>query len=179
MEIEIKIPLSKKEYDAVKDKVEGYAVYNCKRDKYFSKYNTKEERIANNECMTRIRAANGKWYLTLKRKNLKDGVEVNEEIESQISFDKPVDLFELLKEKGYKEYFTKEKITNLWHEVDFPVRLTCELVNISNTYYFEIEVADYEGPEQGAIEAIKTCCKKWSLNYNDRDDRSWAEILGE
>ena len=48
-EIEIKIPLTDSEYDKIFEEIRGRAEHLKKSDEYYSKYDSREERIKNNE----------------------------------------------------------------------------------------------------------------------------------
>ena len=82
-EIELKIPLSDGEYDDLKKRYFSGTEKVLKKDEYFSRYDTLEERIKNNEPkVIRIRTEGEEVYFTIKRKSIKNGIEVNEEKES-------------------------------------------------------------------------------------------------
>ena len=133
-EIELKIPLSQTEYDFIKniiyskEKIAGISFLSkpeflIKQDQYYSRYNSYEERLQNNEAQCiRLRSEavypdsslsgagdckEEKSYFTIKRKTYKDGMEVNREDET---FVENADVMrELFLEAKYHCWFKKEK----------------------------------------------------------------------
>ena len=75
METEVKIEISPEQFDRFSEQTDFLKVN--KEDIYYSKFNTKTERIENNEPLIRIRKSNSDYYFTTKIKNIVDGIERN------------------------------------------------------------------------------------------------------
>lgn len=174
MEVEVKIPISKEDFDRLKE----HSWCNLeKTDRYFSLYSSKEERLANKEPVIRIRDNWGsKFYFTFKQKSTENGIEANKEYETLLPDPKPIIKF--LETVGYKQWFTKKKTGFVWKIIkDNQPTLTCEPVCVNGLYYFEIEAADYDGDKNVAIELIKQTVKDLGLDFEKRDERPWPTIL--
>ena len=196
-EIELKIPLSKTEYDGLfdeiwcKQKVEGIKILDFskdevfKQDEYFSKYKTLEERKNSSEpqvirIRTEITGGQKKSYFTIKRKTLRDGVEVNREDETFLE-DAEV-LREFFEEAGYWRWFNKEKKAFSAHcaicgkeELAFHV----ELVVVNEMPYVEIEItAENVAAEVGA-RVLEEFVQLLGLDPAKKDGRSWYSIICE
>lgn len=197
-EIELKIPLSDSKYTELYQKLilqnasfpditvlNSDADEKLKRDEYFSRYNSLEERRANKEPQViRIRTESDsketKTFFCLKRKQYIDGMEQNVEEESFME-DTTV-LRSFFKEAGYFCWFNKEKRaygsycqTSQTGELSFH----CELVTVNSHKYAEIEVtSETQTPEQ-VFAALEIFVKKMGLNPEDKDPRSWYTICTE
>lgn len=130
-------------------------------------------------------------YLTVKHKIVKDGFEVNEEIEDEINqtFEGSAvkKLFESL---GVTEYFAKEKETYGTHVTVDGYDLHVEVVTVKSgdsksVYALEVECIVPEA-DQVVVEAVSLAIDKFFVNvscktYNLKDHidgRSWKELLG-
>ena len=104
-EFEAKVLLTSEEYIDILEKeiLNGPSIK--KSDIYYSKYSSTEEAIKYNESLTRIRIEGDKAYLTLKKKELLNGFENNEEYETRLENVEVVK--KLLLEAGYSPYFKK------------------------------------------------------------------------
>lgn len=107
MEIETKAIITKEQFADLICRYANKSEHISKKDTYYSKYKTFEERKENNEPVIRIREENDKTYLTIKRKNIVNGVEQNEEIESEMSDIKAI--CEYFAIDHLEPYFTKTK----------------------------------------------------------------------
>ena len=202
-EIEMKIPLNQDQYDYIydvifgKETVQGLEVGNpvniVKKDEYYSKYELFAERVAKvregvEPQVIRIRtvlkakdgAENKKFYFTIKRKTIENGIEFNKEDETFI--EKPYVLRDLFKLAGYTMWFEKQKDafsvyckSSVLEGVEFHLEL--EMVN--GYKYIEVEVVDEN--ENMAADTVKTALcdfmKLFGLNPEDKDGRSWKEIV--
>lgn len=192
-EIEIKIPLKSEDYNSIYSAINKETVINgitfgsveklFKQDEYYSLYDTRAERLENGEPQViRIRTEdNGeekKAYFTLKRKTRQNGIELNKEDESFVS-DADV-IRDILQISKYKCWFKKEKSafsvyckSSVLPGIDFHL----ELEKVNNLPYVEIEVTD----EQKDADVVKTALgefvKLLGLNPEDKDSRSWVEII--
>lgn len=196
-EIELKIPLSKLEFDELFDKIytkggrdfSGIEFYDCnsdliiKKDEYFSRYDSREERELHKEpqCL-RIRTEKDsfgeRFYFTLKRKTLENGIEVNREDES--FFDNPEVLKEFFAEAGYKKWFVKEKKAYSSHcrlcdypELDFHV----EMVIVNELPYIEVEVTSEDSQPDKIKPLLEMLIQKLGFNPEKKDSRSWLSII--
>lgn len=177
MEIEIKIPMKKEDWEAMVENLKDVTMYVFKKDTYYSKCDTVAMRRTLQEPLIRIRDTSQSQYLTIKKKSVKDNVEVNEELESNIGQSIEA-VLELLKLNGYSVWFEKNKKSHRWSQILNHINLTCELVCVNGAYYyFEVEAADYNASEKSAIEALKECVKKYGLKWKNRDSRSWVDII--
>ena len=200
-EIEMKIPLNQEKYDYIYDvifgkkSIDGLSVEDpvniVKKDEYYSKYEIFAERVAKvregvEPQVIRIRtvlkskdgAENKKYYFTIKRKSVENGIELNKEDETFI--EKPYVLRDLFKLAGYTMWFEKQKNAfstyckcSLLDGADFHLEL--EVVN--GFRYIEVEVTDEKYPADEVKAALGEFMKIFGLNPDDKDGRSWKEIV--
>ena len=186
-EIEIKIPLTDLEYEKIFEDIKGRAEHLKKSDEYYSKYDTREERIKNNEPpVIRIRTEQNvdknqtEIYFCVKRKSVENGIEFNSENETQIQDGNPLRYF--FEAAGYKKFFEKNKDAfsaycncATGEDIDFHL----ELEQINGLKYVEIEVTNSDL----AADVIRANLEKFvvqlGLDTSKRDSRSWMEILGK
>lgn len=199
-EIEIKIPLTSKEFDRLYDflclkiSIEGIQIlgnvknpcerrFFSKKDEYYSKYKKEIERKENNEPQViRIRTQDfeneRRSYFTIKRKVVEDGIEVNKEDETFIEDTNVLrDFFALA---GYSKWFSKEKKAcgvyckfSSFEGVTFHLEL--EIVN--ELKYVEIEVTDTEESAKDIKTGLTEFVKALNLDPLKKDSRSWVEII--
>lgn len=199
-EIEIKIPLTSKEFDRLYDflclkiSIEGIQIlgnvknpcerrFFSKKDEYYSKYKKEIERKENNEPQViRIRTQDfeneRRSYFTIKRKVVEDGIEVNKEDETFIEDTNILrDFFALA---GYSKWFSKEKKAcgvyckfSSFEGVTFHLEL--EIVN--ELKYVEIEVTDTEESAKDIKTGLTEFVKALNLDPLKKDSRSWVEII--
>lgn len=199
-EIEIKIPLTSKEFDRLYDflclkiSIEGIQIlgnmknpcerrFFLKKDEYYSKYKKEIERKENNEPQViRIRTQDfeneRRSYFTIKRKVVEDGIEVNKEDETFIEDTNVLrDFFALA---GYSKWFSKEKKAcgvyckfSSFEGVTFHLEL--EIVN--ELKYVEIEVTDTEESAKDIKTGLTEFVKALNLDPLKKDSRSWVEII--
>lgn len=188
-EIELKIPLSDIQYKYIEEyifenKNEEIHISDIKRiykkDEYFSQYNTENERQKNNEPQViRIRTEDdNKSYFTIKRKKYDNGIEVNKEDESFIEDISVIRSF--LDCTGFKKWFYKEKqaVSFYANKIEEPQFIFhCELVIVNDLKYFEIEITNQNYETKLMIEKLNDFVKVFKLDSNNRDSRSWVEIL--
>lgn len=199
-EIEIKIPLTSKEFDrlyaflCLKISIKGIQIlgnvknpcerrFFLKKDEYYSKYKKEIERKENNEPQViRIRTQDfeneRRSYFTIKRKVVEDGIEVNKEDETFIEDTNVLrDFFALA---GYSKWFSKEKKAcgvyckfSSFEGVTFHLEL--EIVN--ELKYVEIEVTDTEESAKDIKTGLTEFVKALNLDPLKKDSRSWVEII--
>ena len=202
-EIEMKIPLSQDQYDYIYDvifgkkSIDGLTVEDpvniVKKDEYYSKYEIFAERVSKvregvEPQVIRIRTVlkskdgneNKKYYFTIKRKVIENGIEINKEDETFI--EKPYVLRDLFQLAGYTMWFEKQKDafstyckSSVMAGVDFHLEL--EMVN--GFKYIEVEVVDEDDklPADDVKNALGEFMKLFGLNPDDKDSRSWKEIV--
>lgn len=184
-EIELKIPLNEQQYDQLYNQFYSGCKMVCKRDEYFSKYNSMEERLKNNEpSVIRIRTEweegeSAKTYFTIKRKKKENGIENNREDESFIENAEALHVF--FEEAGYHKWFNKEKKSygcfqklEKQPELDFHM----ELVIVNDMKYMEIEVTDCKGLDCMDVQrALEGLVRKIGLDPEKKDIRSWYELI--
>jgi len=194
-EIELKIKLTEQQYEDFFTQVisKGVSpsakitVSRCnttlvtKSDENYSRYNSREERKANNEpSVIRIREeAEGdlkRAYFTLKRKTYRDGTEINEENETAV--EQPEVIRQLLEVAGYKCWFKKVKTAYScycsYENLDFHV----ELVKVNNLPYLEIEVTSEEEKPEVVQKKLDMLVVQLGFSLENKDPRSWVEIVG-
>lgn len=194
-EIELKIPLTETQYKKLYDalimqykEIPGITVVSSsaeevlKRDEYYSRYNTLEERRANKEPQViRIRTESdskeSKTYFCLKRKQYIDGMEQNVEEETFIEDVTPLRSF--FAEAGYFCWFDKNKraygaYCTTTETGELPFHL--ELVTVNGLKYAEIEVTSETQSPKEVFAALESFVKKMGLNLEDKDPRSWYTI---
>ena len=182
MEIESKILITKEQYDELRQNAVDSIIMapECTRkDVYRSLYATEAERKANNEPMIRIRTENdAKHFLTIKRKSIQDGTEVNEEYETLIADIKPIEV--LCPHVWYEK--TKVAIGYSLKFINFDVHVEFVQVSVQNKdpiYAVEIEVTDDKVSVEMAKSAIKLAFTY--LGFADPESkyevRSWRQLL--
>lgn len=204
-EIEVKIPLTKEEYEKFytvfverKTCINGINLKSgngsekiqvLKLDEYYSKYTSREERIKNNEpqvirLRTEKKEGKSESYFTIKRKKWQNGIELNQEDETFI--EDPEVLKEFFEVAGYEKWFSKEKKAyGSWctsssfkisgKEIEFHV----ELETVNKMPYLEIEVVQTEGDADFIKNSLFGFVEKLGINPDRKDARSWVEILSE
>lgn len=195
-EIEVKIPLTKSEYDNLydtlilcKNHIEGIKVTKSseyeivKRDEYYSKYNSRDERRAAGEPQViRIRteeeSGKSEAFFTLKYKKKENGIELNQEDESFV--ENPEVLREFFAEAGYHLFFDKIKrnfsancISDKLPGIDFHA----ELENVNDLLYLEVEVVQENGDADMIKQSLFDFIQLLGIDPERRDIRSWMEIL--
>lgn len=198
-EFEAKVLLTPDEYIAILEQEVGDTMSSVtkaikKSDVYYSKYAFTAEAIKNNESLTRIRTEGDKTYLTLKKKELANGFENNEECETLIEDVEVVK--KLLLEAGYSPYFKKYKTSHTIYVCPSPmsipgVEVNVELERVENSkhtekstykrlYALEIEaVAPYglNVSTEKLAEVVKAYFSYFNKTEEDFDTRSWRELL--
>lgn len=166
-----------------------------KSDIYYSKYSSTEEALKNGESLTRIRIEADKAYLTLKKKELVNGFENNEECETRLEDAEVVK--KLLLEAGYSPYFKKYKTSHTIY-IHLPTVLTpgvevhIELEKVENSthvekstykrvYALEIEAVALAGLDvhtEELVEVVKAYFNYFKKTEKDFETKSWRELLG-
>lgn len=193
-EIELKIPLTKAEYDDVfaimnKEKsvseicVKTQPEFIEKSDEYYSRYTDRDERKKNGEPQVlRIRGDEKEGQLTytftIKRKRKENGIEFNEENETLV--ENPEVLRDLFMVSGYIKYFEKCKEAYGCHcnlnscpSIDFHL----ELEKVNQYFYVEIECTDDAGNAEEIGQSLENFVRALGLDPAKRDSRSWMKIL--
>ena len=202
-EIEMKIPLNQDQYDYIYDVVFGKKTINglkvgdpvniVKKDEYYSKYELFSERVAKvregvEPQVIRIRTVlkskegteNKKYYFTIKRKTVENGIEYNKEDETSI--EKPYVLRDLFSLAGYTMWFEKQKDAFSVYcttEANPKMEFHLELEMVNGFKYIEVEVVDEDdsvSADDVSI-ALEDFMKLFGLNPEDKDGRSWKEIV--
>lgn len=192
-EIELKIPLKVEEFETIFSIIHSGKNHKgikfstveklYKQDEYYSLYDSRAERIENGEPQViRIRVEdNGsekKAYFTLKRKTKQNGIELNKEDESFVS--DPDVIRDILTLSKYKCWFRKEKQAYSVHcnsdvlsDVDFHL----ELEKVNELPYIEVEVTEEHQNADVVKAALGEFVKLFGLNPENKDSRSWVEII--
>lgn len=178
-EIEAKILLSEEEYKDLKCNNNWTEVHN-KSDLYYSKYGSIEEGRQHGEPITRIRNEDYKCFFTLKKKTIENGVEINQEDETEISDVYPIE--QLLLDSGYGVVFRKSKhslgktITISKHK--FHVEL--EIIN-QKVYALEIECTEGESSAIDVRTFLFEAFKYMGIENSEErfEHRSWMDIIKE
>ncbi|MCR4742368.1 MAG: CYTH domain-containing protein [Treponema sp.] len=193
-EIEIKIPLTSCQYQDLLEFVGGKKIIDGinllgnlvkihKKDEYYSRYNSREERKSAGEPQVlRIRSElieeKEKSYLTIKRKKIENGIELNAEDETFLENAQVLrELFEL---SGYHCWFKKEKESYSIHSTSkvFPgLDFHLEVIKVNNLPYAEVEVTDSTVDADKVKKAIADFMSLLGLDPDKRDTRSWVEIV--
>ena len=193
-EIEIKIPLTSCQYQDLLEFVKGKKLIDGislsgnliklhKKDEYYSRFNSREERKSSGEPQVlRIRSEydgqNQKSYITIKRKKIENGIELNIEDETFVENAEVIrELFEL---SDYHCWFKKEKESYSIHstskvlpDIDFHL----EIIKVNELPYVEVEVTDSTVDADKVKKAIADYMILLSLDPNKKDTRSWVEIV--
>ena len=198
-EFEAKVLLTPDEYIAILEQEVGDTMSSVtkaikKSDVYYSKYAFTAEAIKNNESLTRIRTEGDKTYLTLKKKELANGFENNEECETLVEDAEVVKKF--LLEAGYSPYFKKYKTSHTIYVCPSPmsipgVEVNVELERVENSkqtekstykrlYALEIEAVApsmLNVSTEKLAEVVKAYFSYFNKTEEDFDTRSWRELL--
>ena len=194
-EFEAKVLLTSEEYIDILEKEILNEPSIKKSDIYYSKYASTEAAIQYDESLTRIRTERDRAYLTLKKKELINGFENNEEYETQIEDAEVVK--KLLLEAGYSPYFKKYKTSCTISLNPLPIKIPgvevhIELEKVENSthvekstykrvYALEIEAVapdDLDIHTEELAEIVKTYFKYFNKTEQDFEPRSWRNILG-
>lgn len=194
-EFEAKVLLTSEEYIDILEKEILNEPSVKKSDIYYSKYSSTEEAIKYNESLTRIRTEGDRAYLTLKKKELLNGFENNEEYETRLEDVEVVK--KLLLEAGYSPYFKKYKTSRTISVYPPPIKIAgvevhIELEKVENSmhvekstykrvYALEIEAVapdDLDIHTEELAEIVKTYFKYFNKTEKDFEPRSWRNILG-
>lgn len=198
-EIEIKIPLLEEQFSFLCDFAEGRAEISgvkagsvqkiLKKDEYFSRFKTREERLAAKEPQViRIRteeydiddkkSCKPKSFFCIKRKSVENGIELNREDETFVEDISVVR--DILKLGGFKRWFKKEKKAVSVHceygslpGIDFHL----EVEEVNSLKYAEIEVCDGNQSADVVRKALENFVEILGLNPKNRDSRSWVQII--
>lgn len=192
-EIELKIPLKKEEYlkilQKIKDNDDSLFLFKnvqkiLKKDEYFSRFKTYEERRKNNESevirmRTQIIDEKQQTFFTIKRKSIQNGIETN--CENETFIENPNVLYQFFNESGFIKWFSKEKnsISTICNckKIEGNLNFHLELLIVNNLYYLEVEILDQKIDEKNAKSALCKFVEILGLNSKNADSRSWAEIL--
>ena len=199
-EFKAKVLLSPDEYISILEERTGDTFSSVtkaikKSDTCYSKYSSAEEAIKNGESSTHIRTEGDKAYLTLKKKELFNGFENNEECETLIEDVEVVKKF--LLEAGYSPYFKKYKTLHEIYICPSPISIPgvevhIELERVENSknmekstykrvYALEIKAIapdDLNIHTEELAEIVKTYFEQFDKTENDFETRSWKYILG-
>lgn len=193
-EIELKIPLTKAQYEQIfqvlngEKSIEGInviskPVFIKKWDEYYSRYTDRAERRHSDEPQViRIRGEEKEGrvesYFTIKRKSKENGIEFNDENESFI--ENPEVLRDFFGVAGYLKYF--EKCKEAWGcavalSKEPAVEFHFELERVNQYFYIEVEYTknDVEPDKVGKL--LEDLVIQFGLNPEDKDSRSWMKIL--
>ena len=192
-EFEAKVLLTSEEYiDILEKEILGTSVK--KSDIYYSKYSSTEAAIQFDESLTRIRTVGDRAYLTLKKKELINGFENNEEYETRIEDVEVVK--KLLWEADYFPCFNKYKTSRTIVINSPPMRVPgvevhIELEKVENSthtekptykriYALEIEAVapdDLDVHTEELAEIVKSYFNYFNKTEKDFEPRSWRNIL--
>lgn len=194
-EFEAKVLLTSEEYIDILEKEILNEPSIKKSDIYYSKYSSTEAAIQFDESLTRIRTEGDKAFLTLKKKELTNGIENNEEYETRLEDAEVVK--KLLLEAGYSPYFKKYKTSRMIGINHLPivipgVEVHVELEKVENSmhtekstykrvYALEIEAVapdDLDVRIEELAEVVKDYFKYFNKTEQDFEPRSWRELLG-
>ena len=194
-ELEAKVLLTSEEYISILEKEILNEPSVKKSDIYYSKYSSTEAAIQFDESLTRIRTEGDKAFLTLKKKELTNGFENNEEYETRLEDAEVVK--KLLLEAGYSPYFKKYKTSRMIDINHLPivipgVEVHVELEKVENSmhtekstykrvYALEIEAVapdDLDVRIEELAEVVKDYFKYFNKTEQDFEPRSWRELLG-
>lgn len=199
-EIELKIPLTEDQYNNILKNVisvaekgkcnlssapevlvyDGNTTLVTKNDANYSRYKTREERIANNEpTVIRIREEaignDRHGYFTIKRKTFRNGMEINEENETSVEH--PEVILQLLEEAGYSCWFRKMKTAYSCYCSFKDLEFHVELVKVNGLPYLEIEVTSEDQEASIVTASLETLVAKFGLDPAKKDSRPWIEIV--
>lgn len=194
-EFEAKVLLTPEEYIDILEKEVLNEPSVKKSDIYYSKYSSTEAAIQFDESLTRIRTEGDKAFLTLKKKELTNGFENNEEYETRLEDAEVVK--KLLLEAGYSPYFKKYKTSRMIDINHLPivipgVEVHVELEKVENSmhtekstykrvYALEIEAVapdDLDVRIEELAEVVKDYFNYFNKTEQDFEPRSWRELLG-
>lgn len=173
-----------------------------KSDEYYSRYTSREEsKAAGEPQVIRIRgevsgaeagavaeagaggesdemSASGRFYFCIKRKSIENGIELNREDETLV--ENPEVIRDILNISGYHKFFEKKKDALSVYCTsdklpDLHFHLELEIVN--HLKYIEVEVTEEDCPADKVRQSLEVFISLFGLNAQNRDSRSWMEIL--
>lgn len=194
-EIELKLPLSDQQYDFVRSVITGAVqtegvnvCSDCERllksDEYYSRYTSREEsKAAGEPQVIRIRgevdgAGAGRFYFCIKRKSIENGIELNREDETLV--ENPEVIRDILNISGYHKFFEKKKdaLSVYCRSDKLPdLHFHLELEIVNHLKYIEVEVTEEDCPADKVRQSLEVFISLFGLNAQNRDSRSWMEIL--
>ena len=191
MEIEIKAILTKEEFERCKEKI-GTKDHNIRKDRYWSKYKSFEEAKQNNEPAIRTATVEEPGFIsltdlfTLKRKNIIDNKECNEETETEVEDINVIESFLRLSDYNIIWSKAKEKY-GAYYWINSKYTLHAELEIVSKTedfkdpiYAIEIECCDAEESDSKEIWAAETkLLEDFGISKDRINSDSWRVLLGD
>jgi adenylate cyclase class 2 len=125
----------------------------------------------------RVRQENGEVFVTLKKKEVRQGMEINDELEFSVSSAPAFE--EFLDTLGYAPWIRKHKQGKAWRWNN----ITIELSLVQNLGWFaELEIlADTYEPEQieAARKDLHECLKRLGIPESKIESRYYTELLLE
>lgn len=150
-----------------------------KKDRYYCEAGSEQSCQPETHRIARLRVDGSKTCLTVKRKRVEQGVEINEEFEVKVeSF---ADAEQVLVALGFVSFLNKEKSTLLFQD---PHGAKLEFNEIKGLGYFlEIEELLPDSSDQAAIESCKRRLKDrlatLGLSEADVEPRPYMALLRE
>lgn len=125
----------------------------------------------------RVRKENGDVFVTLKNKEVREGIEINDELEFSVSNAQTFEQF--LRSLGYAPWIRKQKTGKAWRWNN----ITIELSLVANLGWFaELEIiAETNEPEQieQAQKDLHTCLEMLGIPMTKIESRYYTELLLE
>jgi len=125
----------------------------------------------------RVRQENGEVFITLKKKEVRQGIEINDELEFSVSSASAIE--EFLDALGYAPWIRKHKQGKAWRWNN----VTIELSHVQNLGWFaELEIlANTNEPEQieAARKSLHDCLKKLGIPESNIESRYYTDLLLE
>lgn len=202
LEIELKIPLTKQQYDELfrlvteESSCAGLVFRNpvhlVKSDDYFSRYKTHTERAANGELpVIRIRTEKTiaqpgtcqesaeQSFFTIKRKSVVNGIECNAEEETAVA--NPDVLRSFFAASGFHAYFskTKDAVSCACFNSRCGHEFVLELEDVNGHLYAEIEYTKDDCSAEEIRNGLEDTVRALGLDAEKKDSRPWIEILAD
>jgi adenylate cyclase, class 2 len=180
LEIEIKARVQNPRLlQAQLDATEEFLGEALKKDRYYCQAGAENQCSPERDRIPRLRLSGDHSVLTVKRKRVEDGVEINEENEVNVSdFD---DAEKVLEALGFHPFIEKEKHTRLYKDAD---GTSIELNTITHLGHFlelELLLPDDSSAQSisGAKDLLRSKILTFGLVPSDIESRPYMALIRE
>lgn len=145
---------------------------------FVENFNKDDLYFSNDKHLFRLRTLDEtpvRWIVTIKDKNLKEGIEVNKEVEFEVS--SPSQFREFAAMLGYSELIQKTKRGSLYRMGQYHIEL-CEIFGLG--HFLEIEyLSEQEVVVEDIRKEIMVLMNRFGLGEAEIESRYYIEMLLE